>query len=184
MDDFFQKRLATLVDTSAATWVYRPLADGSRPVAASALAEFQRAARIREVFFRSGGKVPSVRIEMRVVELDGVLKELVLDIDGQVQRLTTGGPSITVNWPSARMASVLRLSTGLGNAGPMVLTDGPWALFRMFDRFQVEPSSVPEKFGLIMNLDGKRARLEVIAASVFNPFQMREITQFRCPAAL
>ena len=82
------------------------------------------------------------------------------------------------------MASVLRLSTGLGDAGPMVITEGPWALFRMFDRFEVQPSSVPERFSVVMNLDGKRARLEVIAASVFNPFQMREIKQFRCPAAL
>jgi type VI secretion system protein ImpL len=184
LDDFFQRRLANLVDTSTRTWTYKPLADGTRPVSPAALAEFQRAQRIREVFFRGGGKAPAMRIELQLTELEPSLKELVLDIDGQVQRLTTGGPSITVNWPSARMASVLRLSTGLGNAGPLVLTDGPWALFRMFDRFQVEPSSVPEKFGLIMNLDGKRARLEVIAASVFNPFQMREITQFRCPAAL
>jgi len=184
LDDFFQRRLVNLVDTSTRTWTYKPLTDGTRPVAPAALAEFQRAQRIREVFFRAGGKAPAMRIEMRLIELEPSLKELVLDIDGQVQRLTTGGPSITVNWPSTRMASVLRLSTGLGNAGPLVLSEGPWALFRMFDRFQVEPSAVPEKFGLIMNLDGKRARLEVIAASVFNPFQMREITQFRCPAAL
>jgi type VI secretion system protein ImpL len=121
---------------------------------------------------------------MRLTELEPSLKELQLDIDGQVQKLTTGGPSIAVSWPSARMASVLRLSTGLGNAGPLVLTEGPWALFRMFERFQIEPSSVPEKFSLIMNLDGKRARLEVISASVFNPFQLRETKQFRCPAAL
>ena len=35
-----------------------------------------------------------------------------------------------------------------------------------------------------MNLDGKRARLEVTASSVFNPFRLREMQQFRCPAAL
>ncbi len=184
LDDFFQRRLASLVDTSTPTWTYRPLADGTRPVSPASLAEFQRAQRIREVFFRGGGKMPAMRIEMRLTELEPTLKELQLDIDGQVQKLTTGGPSITVSWPSTRMASVLRLSTGLGNAGPLVITEGPWALFRVFDRFQVEPSSVPEKFSLIMNLDGKRARLEVIAASVFNPFQLREIKQFRCPAAL
>lgn len=184
LDDFFQRRLASLVDTSTPSWSYRPLTDGTRPVSPASLADFQRAQRIREVFFRSGGKAPSMRIEMRLTELEPSLKELTLDIDGQVQKLTTGGPSVAVAWPSTRMASVLRLGTGLGNAGPMVITEGPWALFRMFDRFQVEPSAVPEKFSVLMNLDGKRARLEVIAASVFNPFQLREIKQFRCPAAL
>jgi type VI secretion system protein ImpL len=183
-DDFYQRRLASLVDISGSTWAYKPLADGSRPVSPAALAEFQRAQRIREVFFRSGGKAPAIRIEMRLSELEPTLKELSFDIDGQVQKLSSSGPSIAINWPSARLASVIRMSTGLGSAGPLVMTEGPWALFRLFEQFQVEPGGVPEKFSVIMNLDGKRARLEVTAASVFNPFQLREIKQFRCPAAL
>lgn len=184
LDDFFQRRLLSLVDVSTPTWTYKPLTDGTRPVSPAALAEFQRAQRIREVFFRSGGKTPAMRIEMKLSELEPTLKELSFDVDGQVQKLTTGSPSITINWPSQRVASVIKLTTGLGNAGPMVMTEGPWALFRLFERFQVEPGAVPEKFSVIMNLDGKRARLEVIAASVFNPFQLREMKQFRCPAAL
>jgi type VI secretion system protein ImpL len=184
MDDFFQRRLLNLVDTSAPVWAYKPLGDGSKPVAAAALAEFQRAARIKDVFFRSGGKVPAMRIEMRLSEIDPALKELQLDIDGQVQKLVSGGASVTVSWPSPRVASQIKLTTGLGNAGPLVMFEGPWALFRLFDRFEVQPSGVPEKFSVVMNLDGRRARVDVIAASVFNPFQMKEIRQFRCPAAL
>ncbi len=183
-DDFFQRRLAPLVDVSGTTWTYRPLTDGTRPVSPASLAEFQRAQRIKEVFFRSGGKTPGIKLEMRLSELEPSLKELVFDIDGQLQKLSTGGPSIAIAWPSQRVASVIKLSTGLGNAGPQVMTEGPWALFRLFEHFQVEQGGVPEKFSVIMNLDGKRARLEVIAASVFNPFQLREIKQFRCPSSL
>jgi type VI secretion system protein ImpL len=184
LDDFFQKRLANLVDTSTPVWTYKPLGDGSKPVAAAALAEFQRAARIRDVFFRSGGKVPGMRIEMRIADMDPALKELVLDIDGAVQKLTSGGQPASVSWPSQRLASQIKLTTGLGNAGAMAMYEGPWALFRMMDQYQVLPAAVPEKFTLVMNLDGKRARVDVIAASVFNPFQMKEIKQFKCPAAL
>jgi type VI secretion system protein ImpL len=57
-------------------------------------------------------------------------------------------------------------------------------LFRLFDRFDVQPTAQPEKFSVTMNLDGKRVRLDVIANSVMNPFRMREIQQFRCPASL
>jgi type VI secretion system protein ImpL len=64
------------------------------------------------------------------------------------------------------------------------MQEGPWALFRLFDSFQVQPGPVPERFSVVMNLDGKRVRLEVFSASVFNPFQLREIRQFRCPTAL
>ncbi len=183
-DDFFQRRLLALVDQSTTTWTYRPLTDGTRPVSPASLAEFQRAQRIKEVFFRSGGKAPALRIEMRLSELEPTLKELVFDIDGQVQKLTSSGPSIAISWPSPRLASVLKMSTGLGIAGPEFRTEGPWALFRLFEQFQIEPGGVPEKFSVIMKLDGKRARLEVIAASVFNPFQLREMKQFRCPASL
>jgi type VI secretion system protein ImpL len=119
---------------------------------------------------------------MRLVEIDPALKELVIDIDGQVQKLVAGGPSIAISWPSQRVASQIKLSTGAG--GPPALFEGPWALFRLFDRYEVQPSAVPEKFSLVMNLDGKRVRVDVIAASVFNPFQMKEMKQFRCPAAL
>ena len=184
MDDFFQKRLASLVDTGTSTWSYKPLGDGSKPVQAAALAEFQRAARIREVFFRGGGKSPAIKIEMRLAEIDPGLKELVLDIDGQVNKLTPGGSSVVINWPSPRVAVQIKLYTGMGDLGTKVLFDGPWALFRLFDRFEVQPSAAPEKFSLLLGLDGKRARVDVIAASVFNPFQMKEIKQFRCPGAL
>ncbi|MDE2158879.1 MAG: type VI secretion system membrane subunit TssM, partial [Burkholderiales bacterium] len=173
LDDFYQRRLANLVDTSGAVWKYKPLTDGTRPVAPAALAEFQRAQRIRDVFFRGGGKTPALRFELRLSAADPGLQELDLDIDGQVQKLLPGGPSISVAWPSARLASVIRLTT-----------EGPWALFRLFDQFQVQPSGEPEKFSVLVNLGGKRARVDVIAASVFNPFQMREIKQFRCPATL
>ena len=184
MDDFFQKRLASLVDTGTAIWAYKPLGDGSKPVQAAALAEFQKAARIKEVFFRNGGKAPAMKIEMRLAEIDPALKELVLDVDGQVSKLVAGGQSVALSWPSQRVAVQIKLSTGLGDAGPKALFEGPWALFRLFDSYQVQPSSAPEKFSLLLTLDGKRAKVDVIAASVFNPFQMREIKQFRCPAAL
>ncbi len=184
MDDFFQRRLLNLVDTSAASWAYKPLADGSKPVAAAALLEFQRAARIREVFFRSGGKQPSLKIELRVAEMDPSLKELLLDVDGQVQKLVAGGQSISVSWPSQRVAAQIKLSSGAAGAAAPLLFEGPWALFRLFDRFGVEPSAVPEKFSIPIIVDGKKARVDVIAASVFNPFQLKEVKQFRCPAAL
>jgi type VI secretion system protein ImpL len=160
------------------------LGDGSKPVQAAALAEFQRAARIKDVFFRSGGKTPAMKIEMRLAEIDPALKELVLDIDGQLHKLAPGGQSIAISWPSQRVAAQIKLSSGLGDAGPKALFEGPWALFRLFDRYEVQPTTAPEKFSLVLNLDGKKARVDVIAASVFNPFQMKEIKQFRCPAAL
>lgn len=182
LDDFYQRRLATLVDTGSATWTYKPLADGSRPATPAALADFQRAARIKEAFFRAGGRTPGFRIDLRPVEIDPALKDVTIDIDGQALKFQPGtGTPATVSWPSQRVASQIKLSA---NGGTPLVFDGPWALFRMFDRFEVQPSAQPEKFNVVMNLEGKRARFEVVANSVFNPLRLREVQQFRCPGAL
>jgi type VI secretion system protein ImpL len=182
IDDFYARKLATLVDTGTNPWSFKPLADGTRPASPTALADFQRAARIKEVYFRSGGKTPSFRVDMRAVEMDAGLQEIDVDIDGQVLKLTPNGPPVTVTWPSTRVASQIKVTTL--PAGSVLAFDGPWALFRMFDRFDVQPTAQPERFVVPLNLDGKRARLEVTSSSVFNPFRLREVQQFRCPGSL
>ncbi len=180
LQEFFDRRLAALVDTGTTPWSYRPLSDGAKPAAAAALADFQRAARIREVFFRSGGKTPGFRLDLRLAEVSDGVKEVTLDWDGQVSRFAGAGSSAPLSWPSSRVASTLKLSLGSAVAS----FEGPWALFRMFDRFEVQPGAQPEKFSVTVNLDGKRARFEVTASTVFNPFRLREMQQFRCPGAL
>lgn len=183
MDDFYQRRLAALVDTGTNPWSFRPLPDGSRPGGGASLPDFQRAARIRDVFFRSGGKVPAFRVDIRAIELDPAIKELNIDLDGQVIKFVPGNTAAsTINWPPARLASQVKVSTV--PAGTALQFDGTWALFRLFDRFDVQPSGQPERFQVVMNLDGRKARLEVIASSAFNPFRLREMQQFRCPGSL
>ena len=183
LDDFYQRRLMALVNTGTTPWSYKPLSDGSKPATPAALIDFQRAARIREGFFRSGGKTPGFKLEMRAVEMSDGLKEFALDIDGQVINFVTGNStSVVLNWPSQKVSSHIHIA-----AVPAITPlsfEGPWALFRLFDRFEVQPSSQPEKFTLTINLEGRRVRFEVIANSVVNPFRMREIQQFRCPGAL
>jgi type VI secretion system protein ImpL len=183
LDDFYSRKLATLVDTGTNPWTFKPTGDGSKPVNAAALVDFQRAARIKEVFFRGGGKTPSFRVDIRAIEMDDGLKEITLDIDGAVTKFVAGNTTpVTVNWPSARVASQIKLTSSPGTTA--LTFDGPWALFRLFDRFEVQPTAQPERFTVAMNLDGRRARLEVTASSVFNPFRLREIQQFRCPGSL
>lgn len=182
MDAFFEQRLAELVDVSKSRWTYKPSSDGVQRTTPAALADFQRAARIREVFFRSGGATPGVKLELRALELADGLTDISVDIDGQVQKLAVGAPSIILTSPSPRNASQLKITNNLG--GVPLQFEGPWALFRMFDRFTVEPTAQPEKIIVVMNLDGRRARIEVTASSVFNPFRLREVQQFRCPSRL
>ena len=109
-------------------------------------------------------------------------KELTLDVDGQALKFVAGNTAAqTLAWPSTKVASMIRLSA----PGTGVQTfEGPWALFRLFNQFEVQPSPQPERFTVVLQLDGRKARLEVISASAINPLRMREIQTFRCPEAL
>lgn len=181
LDDFFQRKLSALVDIGVTPWAYRPLPDGTRPPGGAGLADFQRAAKIREAFFRGGGKAPGFKVDLRLLEMDLAIKELVIDVDGQAMKFTPGNTAAqTFTWPSARVASQIKLSMG----GTPQLFEGPWALFRMIGQNEVQVSPQPERFTVLLNVDGRKAKLEVISASALNPLRLREMQAFRCPEGL
>jgi type VI secretion system protein ImpL len=183
LDDFFQRRLSGLVDVGSTPWRFKPLSDGTTPSGGAALADFQRASRIRDAFFRGGGKAPGFKVDVRALELRDGLKELSLDIDGQVLKFTAGNTAAqTIAWPSGKVASQIKLV--LSPDGAPQVFEGPWALFRLFNRFEVQPSSQPEKFNVVVQVDGRKALLEVTSSSAINPLRMREIATFRCPDSL
>ena len=181
LDDFFQRKLAALVDIGVTPWAYRPLPDGTRPPGGAALADFQRAAKIREAFFRGGGKAPGFKVDLRLLEMDAEIKELILDVDGQAIKFAAGNTAAqTLTWPSARVASQIKLSLG----GAPQIFEGPWALFRLIGQNEVQASPQPERFNVLLNVDGRKAKIEVISASALNPLRLREMQAFRCPETL
>jgi type VI secretion system protein ImpL len=113
--------------------------------------------------------------------MDPSVKELVIDVDGQAMKFMPGNTAAqTFTWPSARVASQIKLSMG----GPSQLFEGPWALFRMIGQNEVQVSPQPERFTVLLNVDGRKAKLEVISASALNPLRLREMQAFRCPEGL
>ena len=187
-DEFFQKRLAPVVDTSTRpAWTFRKQGDASVAQFSAALPQFQRAAGIRDAFFRGGGRIPSMNITFNPAEIDTNIKVFTLDIDGQVVRNIHGPPRpVTIKWPGSGGTTQVRLSIDPPTAsGTSARTySGTWALFRAFDAAQIEPTAQPEKFIVTFNVEGRKASFDVTTSSVVNPFRMREIEQFQCPSGL
>ena len=183
MDEFFRSHLQPMVDMSGLSWTFKQGIDGTPVGGSAALVSFQRAATIRDVFFRAGGKAPSIRLEIKPIEMDASISQMVLDVDGEVLRYQHG-PQIpkSVTWPGTKGSGQVRLqitSAGAENAG--LVTEGPWALHRFFDRAQVSPGNAPERLTAVFNVDGKRLRFEVTTSSVLNPFRLKAMEEFECP---
>jgi len=186
MDEFFQKRLATLVDTSTRPWRYKPVAERAAVNAAS-LAQFERAARIKDIFFRAGGRTPSMRLDFKPIEMDAGITQFILDVDGQLVKYAHGPVvPMAVQWPGPKGSNQVRVQVSppstTGSSGMAV--DGPWALFRALDDGQLEAGDAPEKFFITFQVGSRRTRFEVTTNSVQHPIRLRELREFACPEGL
>ena len=180
IDGFFNTNLRPFVDTTQRTWRLQAV-EGVTPRVD--VVNFQRAAVIRDVFF-AGGPQPTVRFEIQPVAMDPAAQSAVLDLDG-VTISYSHGPSrpTLVTWPGANRMTNVRLAFTPPPAGGegAINASGPWALFRLFARAQVAPGRAPEEFTLTFTLGERQVSYAVRAGSVFNPFSLRELAEFRCP---
>ena len=183
LESFFQKYLSQHVDTGHKPWRFKDPAMGQ----SAALAEFQRAQVIRDVFFRGGGSLPSIQLEFKPVEMDASIQQFILDVDGKLVRYAHGPQiAVPVQFPGPGGRSMVRAQVSpapaVGSNG--VTFNGPWALFRMFDGVQIVETRQSERFVATFSVEGRRTVFEIFASSVRNPFRLPELSQFRCPTAL
>jgi len=181
----FQQKLAPYVDTSSRPWRFRPVEGTPLGGDAGTLPQFQRAAAIRETLF-PGGNTPSLRLDFKPVEMDPSISQFILDVDGQIVRYAHGPQlPMSVQWPGPRGSQQVRVQMSPPSAsGSGPVTDGPWALFRMFDRVRIDPGNAPERFRATFEVDGRKAVFDVTTSSVRNPFKLRELNEFNCPTGL
>ncbi|MCF7534103.1 type VI secretion system membrane subunit TssM [Pseudomonas petrae] len=187
MDNYFRKYLQDYVDTSASSWRWQPGAAQKLGINASVLQTFQRAAAIRDAFFRSGGVQPSVRFELKPVAMDASITQFLLDLDGQ-QISYDHGPSrpVAMQWPNAGSIGVVRLSisppAASGRSG--ITLDGPWAWFRLLEQSDLVSAGSPDRFNLRLRVDSASISYELRANSAFNPFKNRVLSGFSLPERL
>lgn len=187
MDNYFRKYLQPYVDTSAPTWRWQPGAAQRLGIAPGVLQTFQRAASIRDAYFRNGGTQPGVRFELKPVAMDTAITQFNLDLDGQRLNYDHGPARPTaLQWPSASGLGGVRLSIEppppSGRSG--VTLEGPWALFRLLEQSDLSNAGSPDRFTLRLRVEGASIAYELRANSAFNPFRNRLIAGFSLPERL
>jgi type VI secretion system protein ImpL len=183
MDDFFAKNLASQVDMGGSQWRWRDSGDAPSGIPQEVLNAFQRAARVRDMFFAGGGRQPSLRFELMPQGGDPALARVALDVDGQQVLYTPGTPArpVPITLPSGKGGGLVAVEA----TPPLrteLRTDGPWAWFRMIDKGTLQTTGQGERYTLGFDLDGHKMSYQLTASSVVNPFRRETLEGFRCPA--
>ena len=178
---FRRTQLANLVDFGARPWRWRDgrLQPSDRPD--PTLAMFERADAITAAFFPEGDR-PQIRFTLEPARLDSKAESVQLDIGGASLRYAHG-PEVPFagQWPPpvADAPATLSLRPELDGAPNALVGEGPWGLFRLVAQGRFAPAGD----GLLLAFDvgGRRATFKVSAATLRNPFDLRQLTGFSCP---
>lgn len=211
IDGFFQRNLAGWVDTASRPWSLRmpagPTAEAKAAEAkaadakaadakagdgqaadarlAAALQSFQRAQAIRSAFFTEGGRQLGVRIELRLLQMDPGIGQLVFDVDGHALRFARDTRGVqTLQWPGGGNGRIELQAIAPGaSSGSRFAFDGPWSLLHLFERVRIEPARGGRAV-LVFDIEGRKARFEAHAANGLLAINLPELEQFQCPKRL
>ena len=179
IDAFFNAQLKPYVDMSGKPWKLQQVDGVSAPLTASDLAQFQRAAAIRDLFFPSGSAQPLVRFDVTAGALDPQVTAVRLELGSGIvaaSREAPGRPA-ALTWPGRPPAPAARLT--ITAAAPVQLdTAGPWAVFRL--RAGARATASGDRTSLLFTASDRQARFDLRANP--NPFTSTLLTELRCPA--
>lgn len=181
LDRFFKENFSSAVDTTTDPW--RWIGEGNG-ISEEALAQFQRAATIRESFF-SGGAELAVELKLSAVGMDTQAKQFQLDLEGQnVTYKHEAGRSWMLKWPVPDGTGRVRITfMDVTGKDVSVTEHGPWAWFRILDRSSLIRVN-HELYRATFLLNGLGVTFDLDALSVRNPFGLTELRNFRCPERL
>ena len=185
LDGFFNTLLKPYVDVGAPIWKPKAAGGVAPPVSQADVAQFQRAAEIRDLFFATGQTRPEIRFDITSVSLDARANQATLDLADTsiVYRHGVSSQSTEILWPGATTTQTVRLSIDPpppGTAGEWRET-GSWALFRLLDRGRLAPGHEAERSSLTFQMADRRAVFE-IRTGARNPLAHGILEAFRCPA--
>jgi type VI secretion system protein ImpL len=144
---------------------------------------FDQARVIQRVFFDSGSG-PQITFSIKPVVMDPTITILTMSIGGQTVRYDHG-PTVPVSiaWPGNGGDQVrVALSPPVDNGVNSLEVSGLWALHQLFGRYgRISPGANNDAFHVVLNVGERRATFEIRPTSIYNPFNLPEMRNFRCP---
>jgi type VI secretion system protein ImpL len=186
IDRFFQNHLKSFVDMTGRRWRPRRIDNQTMHLSSGTLLQLQHAAAIRDAFFAGGGSSPSLHFELIPVDLDDNVAAFSIDIEGQTAEYSHGPtrPRKFV-WPGPNAGAGVRLTfETIDGQHISHLEKGAWAWLKIMDMAKAESTNQRDRIMITFQLRNCSVRYELRAGSVYHPFQLKALRDFRCPESL
>ena len=186
LDRFQTTYLSDFIDTRGRQWKNRRVQGDGLNLSPSFLNALRDAAVVREVFFPKGTPTPSVAFTLTPLYLDPRAARISVDTGSQlISYRHEPGRIFNLVWPDPGGTQQIVLTmTGIDGNSASTQASGPWAWFRMFDRFRLQKTALADQFVLPIEIRGLKATLGLGADSTTNPFELPELYRFRCRTGL
>lgn len=182
MDSFFAKQLTKYVDTSGATWDWKPDELIGQNMSKATLREFQRASEIRDAFFPAGSPMIGLNMTVKPSTLSGNAELALMEVNGTViQSQQVGNAPVDLTWPGNGAGSAsITIFPELPDRKSSVAETGQWAFMRLVQKGA--PSKSEDGISVRFVIGGREVSYKIEVKSLRNPFTLPALGEFKCPA--
>jgi type VI secretion system protein ImpL len=147
---------------------------------------FAQVGQIRETYFKDpGAKRMAWKLDVSVQSLEANVTELLIDLDGQVQRYAHGPVQVLpVQWPGTRGGTMAEISVQprIKADASVISMRGPWALLHLMERGRIVDGADGGRVSVEFQFEGRRVVLD-IGSSGINPLSSPLLKNFNCPSS-
>ena len=182
INTFFAHHISPFVVTAGGQWEERSIYDQQLGFSADALAAFRYANAIREAFDLNGAGLSGLEFTISPAYLDNQATRVTVRTENGLFSYRHEPPRrFRVKFAGETVEISITDKEGTIHVSRL---NGPWAWFRMFDRFELQPTSTPDHFHLRVSIGGLEASFNIAMNSTVNPLALSALTDFGCKESL
>lgn len=183
VDGYFETYLSPYVDRSHSPWRWQQVTGFESAGVNRLLRQVELSNRIQNMFFGPRGDTPSLSFELVPRDVDPEILKITLVIDNE-ELSYAHGPKLgrRFDWPSSNLStqSFSRLVIEMADETEAITEQGDWSLFRLFDQGHMKRIDSERYLIEFSTRSGHRFNFELVAGSVYNPFDANLFKSIRC----